>query len=47
MRFPTKFSLLHIEKSQISQPFIIGEMLLCLNHLHSPSLVSLQCVHVS
>lgn len=47
MRFPTKLSLLHVEKSQISQPFLIGEMLQCLSHLHGPSLVSLQCVHAS
>lgn len=40
-------SLLQVEQSQFSQPFLVQKMLLSLYHLHDTSLDSLQHVHIS
>lgn len=41
---PSEPSLLKTEQTQLSQPFLIGEMLQFLKHLCSPSLASLQYI---
>jgi len=46
IRFPPEPSLLQAEQSQLSQPFLIGEMHRTLHHLHGPLLNSIQYVHV-
>jgi len=46
-KIPPEPSLPQAEQSQLSQPLLTEEMLQSLNHLHGPSLDSLQYVHVS
>ncbi|XP_068808482.1 uncharacterized protein [Struthio camelus] len=46
-QIPPQSSLLQAKQAQLSQPFLIGEMLQPPNHLSSPSLDSLQELHVS
>lgn len=46
-KIPPKPSPLQSEKSQFPQSFLLGEMLLSLDHVHDPSLDYFHYVHVS